>query len=390
MSYLFSDYCVYWPHQVSIRETKRFHQDQNINEVIGAIPVWEASPDERLSEARVVLERAKLWAAGFRPAFPRSWKQGAVSYLRHPNGRLAKYVRRNGSSYCYEETPRGDRLRYARITGQNRVKSATPVTIDGWVAYDNQGPIGLNPNNWYCLFPGAPPATNLTITQLPPGASIKGARRTDGYILVELEGKGSGTVGWRARRQLASVSVGAARHAGNEDKVTLNLPTSLLFAFQSPDAVSLTALLPLAKWRHQKVSNGQVVNQAVPPNEQTRELNGQIRHGYMVNPPLGGPGSEHSIDGFIRLPNAPKIVLKTSLGRLGGAGDGVNFVVRVNGREIWRRFSESKAGWEDVAIPLGAFAGQDAVLSLAVDCGPSGFNTSNDESLWGNTRIEAE
>ena len=38
-------------------------------------------------------------------------------------------------------------------------------------------------------------------------------------------------------------------------------------------------------------------------------------------------------------------------------------------------------------MPLGEFAGQTVVLSLAVDCGPSGFNTSNDHALWGEPRL---
>ncbi|HEY0073679.1 MAG TPA: DUF6259 domain-containing protein [Abditibacteriaceae bacterium] len=390
LSYLFSDYCIYWPHQVSVRDTKRFHQDQNINEVIGAIPTWDASPDDRVSEARVVLERAKLWAAGFRPAFPRQWKQGAVSYLRDSKGRLVRYIRRGGSSYCYEETSRGDRLRYARITGQNRTDIGSPVMIDGWVAYDKQSPIGLNPNNWYCLFPGAPPATGFTITELPTDAYINGTRRSDQYVLLELGGQGNGTISWRTQQPLVSVLTGANRHDLKAHKATVNLPAPVLFAFKPPEAITEGALLPLGKWPHRMVSNGQAVGQAAVHSEVPRELelNGQKRNGYQVIPPLGGVGSEHSIDGFVRLPNDPKIALKTSLGRYGGSGDGVNFVVRVNGQEIWRRFSESKAGWEDVAIPLGAFAGQDVVLSLAVDCGPSGFNTSNDEALWGEAKVD--
>jgi hypothetical protein len=66
----------------------------------------------------------------------------------------------------------------------------------------------------------------------------------------------------------------------------------------------------------------------------------------------------------------------------------MNFVVRVNGREVWRQFRKSEeAGWNEATLPLGDFAGQEVVLSFAVDCGPSGFNTSCDDAAWGDVRL---
>jgi len=66
----------------------------------------------------------------------------------------------------------------------------------------------------------------------------------------------------------------------------------------------------------------------------------------------------------------------------------VHFVVRVNGREIWRAFSAGgKRSWTPAVVPLGAYAGQSILLSLAIDCGPSSFNTSNDQSFWGDPKI---
>ena len=57
---------------------------------------------------------------------------------------------------------------------------------------------------------------------------------------------------------------------------------------------------------------------------------------------------------------------------------------------VWRRFRPTKRGWEDVAVPLAPFAGRDVVLSLALDCGPGGFNTSCDEVVWVAPRLVAE
>jgi len=126
------------------------------------------------------------------------------------------------------------------------------------------------------------------------------------------------------------------------------------------------------------------------PQPRDIELSGQTRRAVRVGPPLGGVGSELSVDGFVELPDDPKIALRLSHGLFGGPGDGMNLVVRANGKEIWRQFRESTdAGWRDATVPLGAYAGQPVVLSFAVDCGPSGFNTSCDDAAWGDVRLVA-
>jgi hypothetical protein len=97
-----------------------------------------------------------------------------------------------------------------------------------------------------------------------------------------------------------------------------------------------------------------------------------------------------SVDGFLELPNDRKLAVRFGHGLFGGPGDGMNFVVRVNGKEVWRQFRESTdAGWRDAAVPLGAYARQAVVLSFAVDCGPGGFNTSCDDAAWGDVRLVA-
>ena len=89
-------------------------------------------------------------------------------------------------------------------------------------------------------------------------------------------------------------------------------------------------------------------------------------------------------------PGDPKVAVRFSHGLFGGPGDGMNFVLRVNGQEVWRQFRKSEeGGWRDVTVPLKAYAGQSVVLSFAVDCGPSGFNTSCDDAAWGDVRVTA-
>ena len=93
------------------------------------------------------------------------------------------------------------------------------------------------------------------------------------------------------------------------------------------------------------------------------------------------------MDGFVAVPDDPAVQLAFAAGRLGGKSDGVHFVVRVNGREIWRELRDATRGWKEHALPLGTFAGQPVVLSLAVDCGPSQHHRSCDESIWADVRF---
>jgi hypothetical protein len=197
-------------------------------------------------------------------------------------------------------------------------------------------------------------------------------------------------VRWEAKKDILALSTPAVRNTEKIIHLKTKLPTSLLFEFKEPEAPQLSAVLPLDKWQHSFVTSGRVVGPAIAKKNQKFKIANETHDGYQVMPPLGGIGSEYSIDGFIRVPSSPKSALKVFTGLRGGIGDGVHFVVRVNGKEIWRSYRETRPGWEDVTIPLKDYAGQDCLLSLAVDCGKGGGNTSCDECIWAEPKIVAE
>ena len=387
LSFLFSDFCVHWMHRVPIRDTRLFHQAHNLLEVVGGIPVWTTKVDDRLGEARVMLERARLWADGFRPWFPEKWDEGVVSCLRNDAGRVVKHVRRGESTFCVRAAPDGNKLCYARLKGLAAVKHPEPTHIDGWLAYGHDGPIGLDPGQWYCLFPGAPPPSPITLTRLPEGARVAGARLTDAWCLVELDGQGTGTVAWDAAKPFRWLDVGGHRHPAAARQAEVTLPATLLFALAEPLKPTVGEPLALDTWQHHIVSKGRIVKPGALRRKGTFTVGDAKLTGYIIHPPLGGRGSEISIDALVQIPKEPKVAFKASLGLVGRSGDGVHFVLRVNGREVWRSFRPTKPGWEDVAVPLGAYAGRAVVLSLALDCGPGGFNTSCDEGVWAKPRL---
>jgi len=398
LSYIFGDFCLHWPHLVVLRDTERFHRDQNINEVTGAIPVWEAEADDRTGEVRLVLERARLFAQGFRPWFPEKWEPGTASYLRDPAGRIVRYVRQGESTHCLLRDGAGnERLVYARVNGVDRFTAAagTPVTIDGWPGYGESGPIGLDPAKWYSAFPAggerSPALPSLRITSLPPGAVIEGARLAEGsHSLVQVRAKQPGEAGFASDQKPLSVSVNGAQQEGAPGRIPVSGAATLLFAFAPAQPVTVGEPLALEKWRHLLIANGLVLRPGALGEPAARDISfaRQARRAFRVAPPLGGVGSEFSIDGFVALPREQRLTLRFATGIFSGPGDGMNFVVRVNGREMWRLFRKSEEGaWRDATIPLGEFAGQEVVLSLAVDCGPSGFNTSCDDAAWGDVKL---
>ncbi|MBI4026591.1 MAG: hypothetical protein HY360_16510 [Verrucomicrobia bacterium] len=412
LSYIFSEFCLYWSQNPPIRAGPLFHLNENINEVIGALPTWNTSPDDRTSEARLVLERARLWAEGFRPYFPKrqtgfgawvqglvkrgrgalptQWEDGVVAYMKDNQNRVVKYVREKEATYCYEQTPAGTKLRYARLHDRREFQHAAPVFIDGWLAYDDRGPIGLDPGQWYCVFPGSPPVSLITLTNLPEGAHISGSRASDTYCLVEIEGQGTGQVRWRASCPPLAMFTAKGRQNCAANEVDLEMPSSVLFVFKERSQTKPSEELLLEDWQHYLVNNHQISGRQPPVAPIKRNFGEQVHSGYIVMPPAGGIGSEYSIDGCLNLPNDPRLALKFGMGRLGGAGDGVNFVVRVNGKEIWRQLSPSEAGWKEATLPLKNYAGQMILLSLAVDCGVAGNNTSNDQAAWGEVKLVTE
>jgi len=389
LSYLFSDFCRYMSYRTPVRSGAKWHRDQNTLEVMGALPTWRTFAADEGGEVRVVLERAKLFAAGFRPWFPKNWASGVAAYMRAPDGRQVKLLRPEQSTFCWEETAEGDKLRYARVTGVSRPAISEPVVIDGWFAYDEKGPIGLDPSKWYCAFPGKPPELAVRITALPEGVAVSGARTGEGYCLAELGGAGKGRVAWESKRSDLIVTTASGRTPPGARSVEASAPTSILFGFGEAPEVHPDEPLPLDGWSKLRVAHGQVVGPAKwrqPPRD--LKLGGVKLRAYGVFPFTGGAGAEVSVDGRVRLPSDSRVALSFHMGRLGGRGDGVNFVVRVNGALASRTFSNpGKRSWTPVVVPLGEYAGREVVLSLALDAGPSGFNTSNDESFWGGARL---
>ena len=389
MGLLFDGLCRYMSYKTPVRSGAKFHRDQNTLEVMGALPTWRTHVTDDGGEARLVMERAKLFVDGFRPYYPEEWAAGDVAYMRAADGRVVRYERKDRSTYCYENDGNRERLRYGRATGVERVALDEPVVIDGWGAYSDDGPIGLDPQHWYCVFPGNPEQMPVRLVALPPHATVLQTRMAEQYALFSLSSETGGRAEWRVEDSKVQLAQTNGVKQTGPVQALLEPGAAMLFVRGSLSPAAVDAPLPLETWDIRQVAHGLVIAKTdwtYPPRDW--KLGEQTLRGYGVFPITGGKGAETTVDGRIRLPDETRIALHFSMGRLGGKGDGVHYVVRVNGTEIWRGFSEpERRGWIPVTVALGEFAGQDVLLSLALDCGPSGFNTSNDQSLWGDPKL---
>ncbi len=68
-------------------------------------------------------------------------------------------------------------------------------------------------------------------------------------------------------------------------------------------------------------------------------------------------------------------------------GDGATFRVLVNGQEAFARH-QGKRQWEEIAVDLAAWRGQEITLRLLTDPGPAG-RVDCDWAIWGEPRLAA-
>ncbi len=380
LSLLFSPFSYYFGYKVPFGDNERWHRDQNMNEVIGSLPDWRGDVDDQGPEARITLLRAGLFADGFKPWFPQEWKAGVASYMRNPKGETVEYRRKGEVSTCIRIDANGkESLVYGRFTGLGELAYPDPVSIDQWIAYGKNGPIGLDPDRYYCFFPGAPQNLPLVIDSLPEGGSVTTYRHHEGLLFVGLERSSGKDFSFKVNTPGLKVERGGwGTH-------------SYLFASKEVvERLEMGAAISVRGWSHVITNQGMETGRPVSYKVTSRMLEGERMEALLLVPPAGGKGAEGVVERMVRLPEDPNLKLAFHVGRNGGSGDGVHCVVRVNGQEVWRRFSPSEARWRREVVDLGQFAGKTVLLSLAVDAGPDGFNRSNDQMYLAGLLLTGE
>jgi hypothetical protein len=174
------------------------------------------------------------------------------------------------------------------------------------------------------------------------------------------------------------------RIAPDACRVRLPLPNTLTLAFGEPAPVALPFDLLKTAWHSclllptgieapaSKLYMGAVVESA---------CQGVKRSALMLHPP---PDGRSIADYWLHLPARP-LRLTTAIGLADGSrSNGVEFVIAVNGREIFRRLVLRDSGWIPVEVDLSGWAGKPIVLSLITDAqGDYNF----DWAVWGEPKL---
>ena len=126
--------------------------------------------------------------------FSRRQLQPYFSPRNNRNNVVAEYKDRDGRIYTFTRTEDGrvqsmrddsGRTLYSRITGMTQYES--DLVLPGWPAWNGRKIIGLDPDSYYALSPGAADSFDVQISSLPEGIRLKRFIETDTFSLVTLD-----------------------------------------------------------------------------------------------------------------------------------------------------------------------------------------------------------
>jgi hypothetical protein len=341
--------------------------------------------------------------------WPDTWDPRVMHYFKGRSGTEYRFVRDRGTRFVRVSGGREETI-YWRVKGV--AAAAAPGSgIEGWVGYDRDRILGLNPARLYVLVENAerPPAV---ISSVPEGFAIGRTVVRDGYWLVHLDTlerlkavpapdapeepakRSLQVVRVRAGKPVTFLGVErAADVGGGEYELTIALPGGFA-AVWGEQATAVSAAKPAylgelpAKVTLQRISSGMLCERHSSFSEKGR--------GSIVHVPSAGLGAEASVTWLLALPKTPLRCMFT-YGAAHGYGDGANYMVRVNGRTLWKKyFNETADDPKDAAahkgrppiadaVDLSAYAGQTVVLELATNGHYSG---GSDIMRWTEPRLD--
>ena len=280
--------------------------------------------------------------------------------------------------------------------------------IEGWVGYAGNRIIGLNPSRLYCLVEKAarPP---VVISALPDNFAIDRTVVRDSFWTVHIDGVESlktipapdasppnpkqhiYRVCIRATKDVKFVGVEKATAQGHgQYELHVKLPGSFGVYWSEPQSMTagttLLGKLP-SKATLQRISNGLLCQ---------RSSDARITAEEIVHDPGAAMEAEGTVDWLLTLPKEP-LRCAFHYGAEHGYGDGANYMVRINGKTLWKRyFNETADDPKDAqahkprsaiadTIDLSAYAGQTIVLELATN---GHYSAGSDIMRWRTPRLE--
>ncbi|MCM8769140.1 MAG: hypothetical protein NC911_05630 [Candidatus Omnitrophica bacterium] len=311
-----------------------------------------------------------------RPAYLKGqWEKDVLAYYQDKKGNLYRLVERSGHILF----DKAGKEVYRKTRGLSKVK--TSLTIRGWPARNEEGPIGLDPAWEYCLLPGPREETLLRIEGLTEGVYGRGYREGNGFIVLSLGRTGLADALEEARieyflpAKAAKILVnGKEVQAKKRDNLwLLQVPPESTIVFLTGETTKIAADGLLGSNNDQ----GYIIPCRGP------ELVLEMSRGKLLQIPFKVPGEEKSLAGYLAAtPDGVRLVFdyvvevpdRDSSLRFYGQhvpqkyGDGQKVFLWSNGALVLEtslsRDDEKIHCWE---VPLGQFAGQPVLITLASD-----------------------
>jgi hypothetical protein len=366
------------------------------SDALGGLAQFPAHPmelDARHGILAHMIRRARLWESrsiqpDLRPA-------------TSPSGPTCRYQDAEGRGYTYSATDSVHEFRddaghplYQRITAVTKFDS--PLRISGWPAFDNHGPIGLSPNQWYALEPDDGHRTAIEITAIPQEAMVSSWAETTSFATLELaalseSSSKTATVSLIAHREVAAMTLNdlpCELAGGTSKSYRVNLPARMVFAFNEVPVPANGPLPGSPVGRFRSIATGIDRGAEYVPRARTIVNVDGFRDPVLLVSNEGGGDSEVARDYLFRVPSADSsamVVVRTTQRRFGNGA-----IVRacVNGREVQRVDFPSGGGTpptdgkvsdaEQWIIPLGTHVGQMVLLTLYTD----GKADDNSDQIW--------
>ena len=308
-----------------------------------ALP-WEAVG------VQLALKLGKLWA-GYRLLPDFDLRPGEAMAWRGPGGeRLA--LRREAQGWVL----RGPGARPVLLVAQGANRLPTPWMVPGWPAQDGEGVFGLDSERRYLALPGAPSLPAVALARPAQPLVLRGYYGGERRVVVEVGA-------WAPAAWRAEAGMGEVRQ------------------------------LMLVGGKLQPLGQGGCFSWAAAACQ------GVSKPGIFAHPPWHGAASGGATVGQFRvaLPRSPRLMLHFATGladvvhdpKLADTGDGVTFIISVNGERLFSRHQARDRGWQEAVVDLSRFAGQTVTLRLITAPGPAG-SPAFDWAYWSETEIRAE
>lgn len=171
------------------------HLTPAFEETLGRLPLttYPPHPPGTLTDFSQMQSFHQFWgrllcSTKMRPVFPDPWEPKTRAYYADPVGNRYRIVADTpGEGRMVKTTPAGgEDLVYWRIKGRRDAALDAGKGIDGWVAYDGNKAIGLDPTKEY-LYTANKRAADWEVTGLPPETFIRTCRPyRNGLLALEL------------------------------------------------------------------------------------------------------------------------------------------------------------------------------------------------------------